>query len=56
MLKSCVKLTRDDNELQAFQRRHELRDIVSNHYKELLLYSTQNKTTLISERINKDSN
>jgi len=51
MLKSCVKLTRDDNELQAFQRRHELRDIVSNYSKKLLINGTQNETRMIAALI-----
>ena len=51
-----MKLIRDDYELKTCQKRHSLRDIVGNHSKKLLLYGTQNETTMISERINKDCN
>ena len=51
-----MKLIRDDYELKTSHRRHELRDIVNSNSKQLLLYGTQNETTMISERINKDSN
>ena len=49
-----MKLIRDDCELKTSQRRHELRDIVGNHSTKLILYRTQNETTMISERITKD--
>ena len=53
LCETLVKLIRDDYELKTSQRRHELRDIVSNHFWKLILNDTQNERTIISERINK---
>ena len=39
-----MKLIRNDNELKTYQRRNQLRDIVGNYSKTLLLYGTQNET------------
>ena len=45
---TLVKPIRDDNELQISQRRHYPRNIVDNDSKKLILYATQNETTMIA--------